>query len=409
MGALCVWGGTPAEAEARAEELAGWFGENEYALARPVGRQEALWYGMLPGARTPSVMLQYSQYLLARDFCMAGPFSAAALGDERGPLFGFQLSGGGVRPVLTDWGRGPRKKTSASAAFIGELGSGKSTAMKTATFNVLAAGRRKGRARSRGRAVVVDRTRRQEWVHYARACPGSVQVITADAQAQVSLDPLRLLSRRRDGRPVDVSTVHRRTETFLTMLLGISPMEEIADTLSEAIDGVLQRPEPSMRALLAGLDERAAGGDADARSLARKLRRHERSDLGRTVFDPQLPVLDATADAVVFSTPNLRLPSRRELESPELFKKLPQEAVFGRAALYLIAAICTHICFEDPDEFGVAVFDECWWLTSSDEGWSCCWSSCATAASTTPAPTSAVTTRTTSGPPTARRAPSSAA
>ncbi|WP_030883600.1 ATP-binding protein [Streptomyces sp. NRRL F-5053] len=368
MGALCVWGATPAEAEARAGQLAGFFSEHEYTLTRPVGEQERLWYGMLPGARTPPVMLQHAQYLLARDFCMAGPYSAAGLGDERGPLFGMQLTGGGCRPVLADWTRGPRKKTSASAAFIGELGSGKSTAMKAAVYYVLAAGRRQGRPRSRGRALVVDRTRRQEWVHYVRACPGSHQIIEVGARAQVSLDPLRLLTRRRDGRPADVATVHRRTETFLTMLLGLSPMDEIADALSEAIDTVLQQASPSMPGLVGHLDVRAEAGDADARALVRKLRRHARNDLGRTVFDGSLPALDATADAVVFSTPTLRLPTQRELENRELFRKLPQEAVFGRAVLYLIAALCQHIAFEDPEEFCEVVWDEVWWLTRSPEG-----------------------------------------
>lgn len=142
MAALCVWGGTPEEAERRAGELAGHFAGNEYTFARPRGEQENLWYGMLPGTRTPQVMTQYAQYLLARDFAMAAPFNGGGLGDSTGPLFGLQLAGGGVRPVLTDWTRGPRENTSATAAFVGELGAGKSTAMKAAVYSVLAAGRR---------------------------------------------------------------------------------------------------------------------------------------------------------------------------------------------------------------------------------------------------------------------------
>lgn len=369
MGALCVWGATPAEVEARAAEVAAWFDSNEYALVRPVGEQERLWYGMLPGARTPPVMLQYGQYLLAKDFCMAGPFTGSSLGDERGPLYGLQMSGGGVRPVLMDFSRGPRKKTSASAAFIGELGSGKSTAMKAAVWAVLAAGRKVRRPRSRGRAVVVDRTRRQEWVTFTRACPGTSQVITVGEDAAVSVDPLRLLSKKDpSGLPVTVGAVQRRTESFLTLLLGVRPMDEAADALSEAIEAVLGRPDPSMSGLLAELDQRGEAGDNPCRVLARKMRKHARTDLGRAVFDPTLPVLDTDADAVVFSVANLQLPTQRELEQPELFAKLSTEKLFGRAALYLIAAICQHLAFSDSEEFTSVVWDECWWLTQSPEG-----------------------------------------
>ncbi|WP_306334633.1 hypothetical protein [Streptomyces sp. KL118A] len=139
MTTLCAWGDSPAEAERRATELRGHFGGHEYVFDRPRSELENLWYGMLPGARTPRVMLQYAQHLLTRDFAMAGPFSGGGLGDESGPLYGLQLAGGGPRPVHTDFPRAPRENPSASAD-IGELGAGKSVAMKAAVYAILAAG-----------------------------------------------------------------------------------------------------------------------------------------------------------------------------------------------------------------------------------------------------------------------------
>ena len=217
MGALCVWGATPAEAEARAADLQTHFAGNDYTFTRPLGEQENLWYGMLPGARTPKVMAAYAQVLLARDFAMAGAFAGSALGDAKGPLYGLQLAGGGTRPVLTDWSLGPQKSASASAAFIGELGGGKSVAMKSAVYDILAAGRKTGQPGSRGRAVIVDRTPQQEWVRFAKACPGTTQVITIDDQAQVSLDPLRTIR--------DRSQAQRRTESLPDAAAGHRPHE----------------------------------------------------------------------------------------------------------------------------------------------------------------------------------------
>ncbi|MFJ9855343.1 ATP-binding protein [Streptomyces sp. NPDC101150] len=359
MGTLCVWGATPAEAEARAADLKTHFGENDYTFIRPVGEQERLFYGMLPGARTPKVMASYAQVLLARDFAMAGAFAGSALGDAKGPLYGLQLAGGGTRPVLTDWSLGPQKSASASAAFIGELGGGKSVAMKTAVYNILATGRRAGRPGSRGRAVIVDRTPQQEWTRFAKACPGTTQVITIDDQAQVSLDPLRTIR--------DRAQAQRRTESFLTLLLGLGPMSDQGIVLSEAIEATLAGPAPSMAALVGELQARGKH-DATSNAVARKLAAVARKDLARTIFDPALPVVDTDrADSIVFATANLALPKEHELAADRL-STLEFEKTFGRAALYLIAALCREICFVNPREFCVAVWDECWWLTSSPEG-----------------------------------------
>lgn len=359
MGALCVWGGTPQEAERRAGELAGYFAGNQYTFARPRGEQESLWYGMLPGARTPKVMMQYAQYLLARDFAMAGPFTGGGLGDDCGPLYGLQLTGGGVRPVLIDWSLAPRRNASASAAWCGELGSGKSFAMKSAVYSALAAGRRIGSRTRRGRAVIVDRTPQQEWVRFARSCPGETQVITIDDTASVSLDPLRIFTKKAEAQ--------RFTESFLTLLLGMSPMDDDGIALSEAIESVLSEDSPSLRRLA---EELATRGAEDPHSLTvhRRLAAVKRKDLSRALFDESLPVVrDSAADTVVFSVASLALPKKREMEGGRL-DRMEWEKTFGRAAMYLIAALCRKIAYARQEEFVAVVWDECWWLTSSPEG-----------------------------------------
>ncbi|WUW19306.1 ATP-binding protein [Streptomyces sp. NBC_01463] len=370
MVAFCVWGESPQEVEQRAGVLKSAFGGDDYTLDRPLGDQEHLFYGMLPGARTPQVMASYAQYLLARDFAMAGPWAATELGDERGPLYGWQLTGGGARPVLMDFTRGPKKKTSASAAFLGELGGGKSYAMKCAVYWTLAAGRKAGKVGSRGRAVIVDRTPKQEWLRFAHSCPGHTELITTDSSAAVSLDPLRVFTQDRGEVKADLSEAQRRCESFLHMLLGIQPMDESGDVLSEAVAHVLAGKAPSMQVLMTHLTERGVReGDPACRSLARKLNMHARRDIAKAVFDESLPVIDTDADSVVFSVAQLALPKKWELE-PGHFERLSPEKVFGRAALYLIATICRHIAFDPRHdaEFCQVVWDECWWLTSSPEG-----------------------------------------
>ncbi|MEJ8631962.1 ATP-binding protein [Streptomyces sp. MS2.AVA.5] len=362
MVTLAVWGTTADDAQDRAAALASDFGATDYTFARPVGEQTNLWHAMLPGCRTPRVMTGYAQYLLARDFAMAMPWCGSQLGDERGGLFGLQIASGGARPVMVDPSRGPRENASASMAFIGELGAGKSVGLKAAVYNVLARGHQPGKAHSRGRAVIVDRTKEEEWARFATACPGTTQVIRIDQSAEVSLDPLRLYVK--DSPKVAA----RFCESFLTLLLGVRPMDLEGVALSEAVQAVLERPAPCMRALIDELDARGRE-DTAARNLARKLKAVARKDLAAVVFDDTLPIVDtARADSVVFLVNSLALPKKSELASEHRIERLEFEKVLGRSLMYLIAAVARETVMKNKEEFGVAVFDECWWLTSSDEG-----------------------------------------
>ncbi len=367
--ATCVWGTTADEADEKARSLANHFGGNDYTLVRPTGDQVALFHGMLPGTKTPGPMLDYTQYLLARDFAMSMPFCGAGLGDDSGSLFGLQLNGGGVRPVLVDFSHGPRVNASASAAFVGELGSGKSVAMKCAMYSILTTGHRSGQRNSRGRALVIDRTPQQEWSRFANACPGTTQIINVDENAGVSLDPLRVFRGPRASR---------YTESFLTPLLDIGSMSIEGITLAEAIEATRLGPQPSMNALIGTLAERARTVDADepndaavraaASELVRKLRSLAKKDLGRVIFDGSLPVVRITdSDSIVFAVDRLGLPTKEELSEHRL-PSLEVEKRFGWRLMYLMTALCREIAFADPQEFAGVFLDECWWLTSSAEG-----------------------------------------
>ncbi|MFJ3310903.1 ATP-binding protein [Streptomyces sp. NPDC086549] len=362
MVTLAVWGASPDDVQDRAAALAHDFGATDYTFARPVGEQANLWRAMLPGCRTPRVLTGYAQTLLAHDFALAMPWCGSALGDDRGGLFALQLASGGARPVLIDPARGPRENASACMAFIGELGAGKSVAMKAAVYNVLARGHQIGKPNSRGRAVIVDRTKEEEWVRFAKACPGTTQVIRIDQHAEVSLDPLRLFN-------ADSPKIAARfCESFLTLLLGVKPMDLEGVALSEAVEAVLEQPGPSMRALVEELVERGKD-DVAARNLSRKLKAVARKDLAAVVFDDTLPVVDThRADAVVFAVNALQLPKKAELASDHRIERLEFEKVLGRAVMYLIAAVARETAMASKEEFAVAVFDECWYLTSSDEG-----------------------------------------
>lgn len=356
---LCVYAESAEEAERRAETLRKAYAAADYQLSRPTGGQLTCYQALLPGTPTPRMLTDYTQYTLARDFAMAMPFSGDRLGDQTGALYALGLSGAGTSPVLTDFSLGPRIDASASAAFVGELGSGKSVAMKSAAYYVLARGRRSDWPGSRGRVLAVDRTPNQEWVRFLQACPGQTQVIEISDHARLSLDPLRIFNGKQAAR---------YTEAVLTTLLQVRTMTDEDVVLTEAIEETARAGSPSLLKLAKRL---AASGltDPNAASLARKLRVIAGKGQARALFDPRLhPLTVSGADSIVFAVSGLSLPTPEELASEVRLARMPFEKIFGQAALVLLTAVCRETAFAAAHEFVLTSWDECWWMAGCPEG-----------------------------------------
>ncbi|CAM5694062.1 hypothetical protein SCHAM137S_06536 [Streptomyces chartreusis] len=207
----------------------------------------------------------------------------------------------------------------------------------------------------------------REWATFARtAAKGRVQIIDA-AQAEVSIDPLRMFDGP-EGRHYALS--------YLTLQLGIGPMSTNGEVLHHAVEQAAASDAPSMRRVLEVLEEMAraeVGKRQDAAAtLAGLVRVVATNSLARMVFDPKLPPvrLDASSacDMIVITTAGLKLPPKAAFDNPEVLHQQPLEALIGRAVLYLIAAIARQTAFEDPTRFTAVVADELYWLTSSAEG-----------------------------------------
>ncbi|CAM5500188.1 ATP/GTP-binding protein [Streptomyces canarius] len=252
----------------------------------------------------------------------------------------------------------PKVDASASMGIVGDLGAGKSVLQKLITEAVWARG---------GCAICIDRTPVREWATFARtAAKARAQIIDA-AQAEVSIDPLRMFGGP-EGRHYALS--------YLTLQLGIGPMSTSGEVLHHAVEQAAAGPKPSMHRVLEVLEEMAThevGKRKDAAStLAGLIRVVATNSLARMVFDPTLPPvrLDAssTTDMIVITTTGLKLPPKAAFDKPEVLHQQPLETLIGRAVLYLIAAIARQTAFEDPERFTQVVLDELYWLTSSAEG-----------------------------------------
>ncbi|MFJ4790800.1 ATP-binding protein [Streptomyces sp. NPDC088794] len=355
---LTVWGPTAAVCDARARALAALLGGADYRAVRPAGLQEALFALGLPGTMRPGVAREFTQHQVSEDWALSGAFTTAEVGDPNGMFLGIDLDSGTTRPVMINVADAPKQNASASMGIVGDLGAGKSVLQKLIAEAVWARG---------GCAICIDRTPVREWATYARtAARGRVQIIDA-AQAEVSIDPLRMFHGP-EGRHYALS--------YLTLQLGIGPMSTGGEVLHHAVEQAAVGPKPSMHRVLEVLEGMAAseaGKRQDAAAtLAGLIRIVATNSLARMVFDPSLPPvrLDAssTSDMIVITTTGLKLPPKTAFANPEILHQQPLEALIGRAVLYLIAAIARQTAFEDPERFTAVVLDELYWLTSSAEG-----------------------------------------
>ncbi|WP_030181106.1 ATP-binding protein [Streptomyces sp. NRRL S-813] len=355
---LTVWGPTAAVCDARARALAALLAGADYRAVRPAGLQEALFTLGLPGTVRPGIAREFTQHQVSEDWALSGAFTAAEVGDPNGMFLGIDLDCGTTRPVMINVANAPKVDASASMGIVGDLGAGKSVLQKLIAEAVWARG---------GCAICIDRTPVREWATFARtAAKGRVQIIDA-AQAEVSIDPLRMFDGP-EGRHYALS--------YLTLQLGIGPMSTNGEVLHHVVEQAALSDAPSMHRVLEVLEElatREAGKRQDAAAtLAGLIRVVATNSLARMVFDPALPPvrLDASSasDMIVITTTGLKLPPKAAFANPEVLHQQPLEALIGRAVLYLIAAIARQTAFEDPERFTAVVLDELYWLTSSAEG-----------------------------------------
>ncbi|MEU8950953.1 ATP-binding protein [Streptomyces sp. NPDC048489] len=355
---LTVWGPTAAVCDARARALSALLGGADYRAVRPAGLQESLFMLGLPATVRPGAAREFTQHQVAEDWALGGAFATTEVGDPNGMFLGIDLDCGTTRPVMINVADAPKQDASASMGVVGDLGAGKSVLQKLIAESVWARG---------GCAICIDRTPVREWAAFARvAAKGRVQIIDA-AQAEVSIDPLRMFAGP-EGRHYALS--------YLTLQLGVGPMSTSGEVLHHAVEQAAASEAPSMHRILDVLQEMAAGEvgrrqDAAA-TLAGLIRVVATNSLAAMVFDPDLPPvrLDAssTSDMIVITTTGLTLPPKAAFDKPEVLHQQPLEALIGRAVLYLIAAIARQTAFEDPARFTAVVLDELYWLTSSAEG-----------------------------------------
>ncbi|CAM5535424.1 ATP-binding protein [Leifsonia shinshuensis] len=329
--------------------VASTYGEQSIILEPVVGEQENLWWSMLPGQPTPSIVRQLAQLTTSRDLSTTLPLITFELGDNDGIWMGDNQSTGRALPFFLNLYGATQSNMSGSFAVLGDLGGGKSVAMKKIAGSAVDRG---------GRLVCIDRSEPMEYAVFARSLAPESTTILEILKPTYSLDPLRVFGGE---------TGARMTQSLFAALLKIDPMSPRGAFLSSLLE---QRflTENGIDSLGALRRHIGASKHERAAELAELIDVIATKDLGRVFFDETLPPVSLNARATVFCTRGLDLPSEEEMANAHLFERMPVEKTFGRAIYTLLAQVGRAICFASDREFALFLVDEVGPITQFSEG-----------------------------------------
>lgn len=333
----------------KARVIADSYARTDFTLTNDLGEQEEFWWAFLPGVPTSKIVREVSHITSGRMFASGVPVVGYELGDPKGFRFGVNISGGRQTPILNDPDGAIVHNMSASFGITGELGSGKSVAMKDDMGCIVDRG---------GRVIAFDRTEKREYAHFARSLPVANTAIVDLTLPEYSVDPLRMLGPLRGAAMV---------QKLFTTMLGIAPRSDGGQALSEVLE-----PEYLAAQNITSLQELAKHlrdfNSVETTKLSRQIRLVSSKELGRVLFDDSLPALDINARAIVFLTAGLTTPDRSELELKHLFDEMDLEKIVGRSLYAMLMGVTRDICFQDDTDLASAYIDECYSVTQSPEG-----------------------------------------
>lgn len=331
------------------------YGADEWEIMMPLGGQENLFWDCWPGAVESSTSREMKQITTGTAFSMGVPITSDALGGTHGFRIAANITTGRYSPIYVDLGGLAEKDISGSFAAVGELGSGKSVLLKTIASHSIDRG---------AQLVAVDHSDNREYAALAGSLTTANIIDFMDPHS--SLDPLKIY--KDDPRKAVAETLN-----LMVLLLGVSNTDDEGILLND----VLKTNSTDDHLAFSSLDEvrkylvsdKIAGGDKDvAIRIARLMAVFADLSFGRVFFDPDLPPMDFDAQATVFCTRGMDLPTEEELASEEARREMTIPKRVGRASYAYLASIGSNIMYADDSRETLFLVDEAHHMTGSPEG-----------------------------------------
>lgn len=355
--ATCIFsaaGSTAEEALNQIKELETIYKTSEWILDSAAVEQQDFFWDFYPGSIPSPTSSQYSQLTVGENFAMGVPICEDTLGMRNGFRIATNITTGRFQPIYISLAALAEADFSGSVACIGELGSGKSVAMKTIASNMVDRG---------AQLVIVDHSANHEWAALAHDLTHA-NVINFE-EGTVSVDPFKLFSN-------DKKQIRYMVTTFLASLLAL----DITDARGRLLSSIFKAFEEGTITLesLNDLKNYLLSDNIEenrretAREIAETIEIFSEVSIGAPFFDPTLPPADLTYDATVFATHGMDLPTPEDLASETALNQLSLEKRVGRATYAYLAALGRMIGYKDDSRDVLFVVDEAHHMTSSPEG-----------------------------------------
>jgi hypothetical protein len=346
---LCVFASSQEELDMRVQLVKDLYSDMLIQVEVPFGDQWRGFNEFIPGARR--YITDYIHYMDPAAVAAAMVGATRQLGDGRGHLIGMSQN----LPVFYEHDRGPKDKrlsTTASAAFIGSLGAGKSLGANLLAYQALLNG-----------ASVLIFDPKDERGHWPAALPeldGLTRVVTlrASMEDRGKLDPLMGAATSSD-RFAAAETAKRILQFLARAMDGTYE----AIVIGKAVDHVVREERPSMMRVIEILKESlrmAPEKRVDTlEEMVDVLSYLATSGQGQLLFG------DGTQEAIDLSKP-LTILQVEDLKLPE-----ESQTDYGRMAIALLMAISDfsrRFSNRPSSEFKLVLFDESWRLAKVREG-----------------------------------------
>lgn len=342
----------PKSAEDLMRTLRDIYGSDEWVIDIPIGGQKDLFWDCWPGSSPSKTCAEFTQITTGYNYAMGVPLTNDDLGMPHGFRIATNITTGRYSPVFMNLAGLSENDISGSFASFGELGSGKTTTLKTIGSHSIDRG---------AELVAVDHSDNQEWAALSRSLTTSNHIDFLNPDT--SLDPLRLYGPTQQGV--------RETVSLMTLLLGVKVTSTEGLLMNNELRKLLNK-EIELTTLgdfRRHLDsERIDRSDREvARQVARLMDVFTESDYGQAFFG-ELPAMRFDAQATVFCTHGLELPTSEDLATESSRADMSVEKVFGRAAYAYLARVGKNIMYADDSQETLFMVSEAHHMTSVPEG-----------------------------------------
>lgn len=342
----------PDSAQSLMRTLRDIYASDEWVIDIPLGGQKDLFWDCWPGSAPSKTCAEFTQITTGYNYSMGVPLTNDDLGMQHGFRLATNITTGRYSPVFMNLAGLSENDISGSFASTGELGSGKTTTLKTIGSHAIDRG---------AQLIAVDHSDNQEWAALAKELTTSnrIDFLAPDT----SLDPLKLYGQTQQGV--------RETLSLMTLLLGVKVTSTEGLLLNSELRKVLNKEveATNLADLRRHLDSnRIEPGDREvARQVARLMDVFTESDYGQAFFG-DLPPMSFEAQATIFCTHGLELPSKDDLATESSRADMSVEKVFGRAAYAFLARVGKNIMYADDSQETLFMVSEAHHMTSVPEG-----------------------------------------